>query len=59
MMHVQAVLVDTLIAQCMRNVFLLNFKKEGTDYAFYMRDYKGQAIKLLPFYMAIFLFREL
>ena len=24
------------------------FKKQGRDYAFYMRDYKGEAIKLLP-----------
>ena len=35
------------------------FKKEGRDYAFYMRDYKGQTIKLLPFYMTDFLFTEL
>ena len=35
------------------------FKKEGRDYAFYMRDYKGVAIKLLPFYMTDFLFTEL
>ena len=30
------------------------FKKEGRDYAFYMRDYKGETIKLLPFYMKDF-----
>ena len=35
------------------------FKKEGTDYAFYMRDYKWETIKLLPFYMTDFLFTEL
>ena len=35
------------------------FKKEGRDYAFYMRDYKGETIKLLPFYMTDFLFTEL
>ena len=35
------------------------FKKEGKDYAFYMRDYKGETIKLLPFYMTDFLFTEL
>ena len=35
------------------------FKKEGRDYAFYMRDYKGQPIKLLPFYVTDFLFTEL
>ena len=29
--------------------------KEGRDYAFFMRDYKGEAIKLLPFYMTDFL----
>ena len=34
------------------------FKIEG-DYAFYMRDYKGETIKLLPFYMKDFLFTEL
>ena len=41
--------------------------KEGRDYAFYMRDYKGETIKLLhlrcnkgaPFYMTDFLFTEL
>ena len=27
--------------------------------AFYMRDYKGETIKLLPFYMTDFLFTEL
>ena len=32
------------------------FIKEGRDYAFYMRDYKGETIKLLPFYMTDFLF---
>ena len=35
------------------------FKKEGRDYAFYMRDFKGETIKLLPFYMTDFLFTEL
>ena len=35
------------------------FKKEGRDYAFYMRDYKGETIKLLPFYMTDFFFTEL
>ena len=34
------------------------FKREG-DYAFYMRGYKGETIKLLPFYMTDFLFTEL
>ena len=34
-------------------------QKEGRDYAFYMRDYKGEKIKLLPFYMTDFLFIEL
>ena len=27
------------------------FKKESTDYAFYMRGYKGETMKLFPFYM--------
>ena len=35
------------------------FKKEGRDYAFYMRDYKAETIKLLPFHMTDFLFTEL
>ena len=35
------------------------FKKEDRDYAFYMRDYKGETIKLLPFYVTDFLFTEL
>ena len=35
------------------------FKKEGRDYAFYMKDYKGEAIKLLPSCMTDFLFTEL
>ena len=34
------------------------FKIEG-DYAFYMRGYRGETIKLLPFYMTDFLFTEL
>ena len=35
------------------------FKKEGRDYSFYMRDYKGETITLLPFSMTDFLFTEL
>ena len=35
------------------------FKKEGRDYAFYMREYKIGTIKLLPFYITDFLFAEL
>ena len=38
---------------------LTPFKKESRDYAFYMRDYKGKKITLLPFYMTFFLFTEL
>ena len=30
------------------------FKKEGMDYVFYMRDYKGQTIKLLASYMTLY-----
>ena len=33
--------------------------KEARDYAFYMRDYKAEIMKLLPFYMTDFLFTEL
>ena len=32
--------------------------KEGRDYAFYMKDYKGETRKVLPFYMTDFLFTE-
>ena len=35
------------------------FKKEDRDYVFYMRDCKGETIKLLPFYMTDFLLTEL
>ena len=35
------------------------FKNKGRDYAFYMRDCKGETIKVLPFYMTDFLFTEL
>ena len=42
-----------------KNLRLTPFKKEGRDYAFYMRDYKGETIKLLPFHMTDFLFTEL
>ena len=31
------------------------FKKEDREYAFYTRDYKRETIKLLPFYMTVFL----
>ena len=30
------------------------FKKEGRVYAFFIRDYKGETTKLLPFYMTDF-----
>ena len=36
----------------------LHFKK-WAETAFYIRDYKGETIKLLPFYMTDFLFTEL
>ena len=35
------------------------FKKEDRIYVFYMRDYKRETIKLLPFLMTNFLFTEL
>ena len=35
------------------------FKKEDRDYAFCMREYKVETIKLLPFYMTDFLYTEL
>ena len=35
------------------------FKKKGRDYAFFMREYKIETIKLLPFHMTDFLFTEL
>ena len=34
-------------------------KTEGRDYAFYMRDYKGQTVKPLAFYVTDFLFTGL
>ena len=30
------------------------FKKEGRDYVFYMRDYTGETITLLAFYMTLY-----
>ena len=53
---------------CSAPIFLISFKnildpppfkKEGRDYAFYMRDYKGGTIKLLRFHVTDFLFTEL
>ena len=35
------------------------FKNEDRDYAFYMRDDKGQTITLFPFYMTDFLLTEI
>ena len=35
------------------------FKKEGRDYVYFMREYKVETIKLLPFLMTDFLFTEL
>ena len=35
------------------------FTKEGRNYEFYMRDYKGEKIKLIAFYMTDFLITEL
>ena len=35
------------------------FKKEGKDYALYMREYEIETIKSLAFYMTDFLFIEL
>ena len=35
------------------------FKREDRDYAFYMSDYKGETVKLLPFYVTDFLFTGL
>ena len=32
--------------------------KESRDYVFYMKDYKGETSKVLPFYMTDFLFTE-
>ena len=46
---------------CLAPSFLAppTFIKEGRDYTFYMKDYKGETTKLLPFYMKDFLFTEL
>ena len=37
----------------------LLFKKEGRDFAFYMRHYEGETTKFVPFYMTDFLFTEM
>ena len=42
-----------------KNVSPPPFKKERRDYALYMRDYKGETITLLPFYMTDVLSTEL
>ena len=45
---------------CSVPIFLILFKKLlasspfKKDYAFYMRDYKGEITKLLPFYMTLY-----
>ena len=52
---------------CSTLIFLILFKKlialphsqKRAETAFYMRDYKRETIKLLPFYMREFLFNEL
>ena len=52
---------------CSVPTFLILFKKFlapppfkiEEEYAFHMRDYKGETIKLLPFYMTDVLFTEL
>ena len=52
---------------CSACTFLILFKKllapphlkKRAETAFYMRDYKGETIKLLPLYMTDFLFTEL
>ena len=49
----------TLMILIKKFLALSPFKKEGRDYAFYMREYKVETIKLLPFYMTDFLFTEL
>ena len=41
-----------------KKLALSPFNKEGRNYAFYMRDYKG-VTKETPFYMTDFLFTEL
>ena len=37
----------------------LLFKKEGRDFAFYMRHYEGETTKFVLFYMTDFLFTEM
>ena len=52
---------------CSAPTFLILFKKivslyphlKRAETAFYIRDYKGETIKLLAFYMTNFLFTEL
>ena len=44
----------TLLVLCKKLLDLPPFRKEGRDYVFYRRDYKGETIRLLPFYMTDF-----
>ena len=57
--HYSNCLAPTFLMSFKKCVSLLPFKKEGRDYAFYLRDYKGETTKLLPFYMTDVLFTEL
>ena len=49
----------TFLIYIQKILVLPSFKKEGRDYAFYVRDYKGDTKKLLPFCMTDFLTTEL
>ena len=51
--------VPTFLILFKKLLALTTFTVEGTDYAFYMRDYKVDKIKPLKFYMTDFLFTGL
>ena len=57
--HYNNCLAPTFLILFKKNLAPNAFLKKGRDYAFYMIDYKGQTIKLLPFHMTDFLFTEL
>ena len=57
--HYNSFLASTFLILFKKNSVPPPPKKEGRDYAFSMRDDKGEKIKLLPFHMTDFLLTEL
>ena len=48
-------LAPTFLILFKKFLTIFPFKRESRDSAFYTRDYKGETIKLLPFYMRFFI----